>query len=909
LGDFLLERNQPLGSIKPFSTKFQLLCIANDPPRCGIYKAKLLVIKKLRSKIGVVHVNEKWYSRRFMFLRNFYFFLLLLPGSAIAADITWSNATTGQFTNDSRWLGDVAPGASDNALFTNRNATTISWNGNDATNANAFFNMPNITYTLAITNGNWWLTNSVIIGQTLGSTALVTIATGTLVVTNSTGTGTLTVGEQGKGTLTISGGTILADHLYVTNAASEPSSLLTFDSGTLKTFGDSVVTGATSITIGNTAATISEWDILGGTSTIASLRVGGTGTGMVTIAGGSTLVSNIVGILRVGAGSAAGNMLTISNGAQLFNANAASVLIGGSTGDTNTVLVSGSGSVWDNAGTLEVGGNSSGSMGNQLIVSNGGSVIIGGSVLIGRTGSTSNQVVVTGVGSVLTNTGNLRIGDEDSMNQLIISNGGVVASIGNIFVGDGDTSFSNFVLVTGAGSLLSGLGLDVGTNNSSHGSGHVLVTDNGTLQAEDLTTGFNGSGTISNRGGIFQFITASPTLDTNTVGAIVVTNGTISFLRTNAVNINYAELSRVTYQGNNTFQLNHSTGAFFSAYTFGTNNGANFQHFTMTHGATRWQATNTTLNTGGLMTFSNTTATIFGTMTNNAGTIRLSATNGNSTTVTFEKSLVVTGTGDGNGAIQNLRATNSLNAPMTLGGNTTISSASGKLTILGAITNGGNTLTVNGAGNVTLAAQISGTGGLAINGGGTVTISNSSANTFSGATTVTNSTVRLSKAGALGSTSGITLSASGTLLLDGGSIDRIGNAVGVTLDGGAITLNDLSETAGSLTLASNSTITFNFNASAGDLTFGSGSYTAGTLTINGWFQANEGGEDKLYFTNDPGSSFLNNITFTGYAAGARRLSTGEIIPSSVPEPGTAIGAIILVLLGVGRNMFRAKAKR
>jgi autotransporter-associated beta strand protein len=284
--------------------------------------------------------------------------------------------------------------------------------------------------------------------------------------------------------------------------------------------------------------------------------------------------------------------------------------------------------------------------------------------------------------------------------------------------------------------------------------------------------------------------------------------------------------------------------------------------------------------------------------------IKMVSSNGFSSSATFDQDLVINGTGDGNGVIQNIRATNTLSAPITLAGNSTITSASGKLTVDGAITNGGNLLTVGGAGNVTLASQISGTGGLAINGGGTVTISNGSANTYTGATTVTNSTVRLSKAGAFGSTSGITLSASGTLLFDGGAIDRIGNTVGITLDGGAITLNDLSETAGALTLASNSTITMNNNGSAGDLTFNSGTYTAGTLTINGWFQANEGGEDKLYFTTDPGTNFLANVTFTGFAAGGRWLpNTGEVVPSSVPEPQTIIASLSLLVLACSRRFF------
>jgi hypothetical protein len=828
---------------------------------------------------------------------------LLIVWHTTAADIAWTNGASGIVTNENSWVGGVVPTAGDNAVFTTKVATVATWDSMSTTNANAFFNATNPTLgRVTLTNGTWWVTNSMIIGQNAGSSSLVSIAESmTLILTNANGTGTLQVGGDGRGGFFLNGGTLIADHIYATNSTANFSAF-TNRYGTMITYGDSVITNLVNFQIGTVAAQQGEWDIYGGTVKVRGLEIGTAGTGVVVIAGSSTYVSNS-GILRLGTGSSGGALLVVSNGATLFSGGAD---LGIGSGGTNIVLISDSGTVWTNSATVDMGDSGGGSgSGNQIIISNGGR-FVGTSFNVGRVGSTSNLLLVTDPGSLFTNTSNLRVANDSSMNQMLVTNGGVVAA-GNLNIGDNDTSQSNQVTVTGAGSQIRIAGtVNVGSNGTIFGSGNVLILDNGLLQARTIDMGFDGSGIISNRGGTLEFITAAPTITTNTLNSIILTNATLSFVRTNAVDINQANLAKITFEGENSFQLNNSTSILFSSYFFGLNNNTNFQHLKMTD-TSRWQATNTIFQSGGLFTLSNTTATIFGITTNMTGsTMKIVSSNGFSSTATFEQDLVINGTGDGNGVIQNTRATNTISAPIILAGNSTISSASGKLTIAGAVTNQGHTLTVGGAGNVTLAAQMSGAGGLAINGGGTVTISNTSANTFTGATTVTNSTVRLSKAGALASTSGITLSASGTLLMDGGSIDRIGNTVGIRMDGGSINLNDLSETAGTLTMESNSTIVFNFNSSAGDLTFANGTYNAGTLTINGWFQANEGGEDKLYFTNDPGSSFLNNITFTGYAAGARRLSTGEIVPSSVPEPGTVAASLFLSLFALARFVLKRR---
>jgi fibronectin-binding autotransporter adhesin len=931
-----------------------------------------------------------------------------------AADIYWTNSTTGNFTNQTKWMTTVVPTAGDNMLFTNNDDLTIDFHV-DATNANVYLN----TFTgndgsdlqnFNIGTNTWWITNSFLMGNTVGGTADVTIASGTLVVTNSTRTGSIVLGSDvGNGLFAVGGGTVHVDHLYDTNGGT-----LSLDKGVLITYGNSEMSNSGVLTVGGAVGSITfdmrQTNLFTGTGDIRIGNASGA-TGIVLLTSSSALWTNSNGkdVLLGQSSAAPGNQIIITNGGRFYSSGTLSIGTGSSS---NVVLVAGSGSeirvasllvgntrfdnqlLISNQGVVVAGGSSlvvgdggtnalvtvtdsgsqfiytggdfrlgDGGYGSMMIVSNGGYFRSQGDVLLGNSSASDNNVLtVTGAGTIWTNTGDLDIGIAGSGNSFTISAGafaysGTGSEIGGstgddnsvIVTGSGSTwlvggtlnigagglnnsllisdggyvkattmevssttgSSNATVVVTGKGSLWEVNTLNVGSNSAGSGAGgYVLVENGATLQVNTgLVAGRDTTGTISNRLSTFEFTTSSPTITTNGINTIIQTNGILSFKGVTAANINTSTLSGITYQGENTFQLNNSTGSFSTAYTFGTNNGANFQHFTMVNGGTRWQLTNTTLNTGGLWMFSNTTATVFGVVTNNAGTMKITATNGNSSTVTFEKVLVISGTGDGNGAIQNVRATNTVSGPITLMGNSTITSASGKLTVDGAITNGGHTLTVGGAGNVTLASQISGTGGLAINGGGTVILSNSSANTFSGATTITNSTVTLTKAGALGSTSGITLSSSGTLLLAGGAIDRIGNTSALTMAGGVVTLNDLSETMGAMTLTHDSTFTFNFNGSAGSMTFSSGSYTGGTLTIDGWFHANEGGEDKLYMTNDPGTNFLAHVTFTGWGTGGRWLpSTSEIVPSSVPEPGTFIASIVLGILASMRWAFKYRQK-
>jgi len=224
-------------------------------------------------------------------------------------------------------------------------------------------------------------------------------------------------------------------------------------------------------------------------------------TALVT---GSGSVWNVNGHLNVGYGTSANNnQLTISAGAHVQD-NVGDIGYGGAN---NSVLITGSGSVWSNV-------NSSGSAilivgdqtaGNQLTVANGGHLYNNiGSYIGYNSGASNNTVLVTGSGSVwiADQLAAKYVGYNGSGNSLIVSNGGFF-QVGNqggengIFIGNGSTANNNSVTINGAG-MLAYTKIYVGYNGSGNSltiaNGGVLTNRTDTSQESvNLWVGYNAS--------------------------------------------------------------------------------------------------------------------------------------------------------------------------------------------------------------------------------------------------------------------------------------------------------------------------------------------------------------------------------------------------------------------------------
>jgi T5SS/PEP-CTERM-associated repeat protein len=137
-----------------------------------------------------------------------------------------------------------------------------------------------------------------------------------------------------------------------------------------------------------------------------------------------------------------GASLTITNGGAVCDYEG---FIGSnSTSSANSVLVAGTGSVWSNQYYLDVGCSG---WGNSLVISNGGAVCDLDGTLGYQAGSSNNTVVVTGTGSVWYNQTYLDVGGSGSSNLLTIAGGSVAAT--NVAVGYGNSASNNVLIVSG----------------------------------------------------------------------------------------------------------------------------------------------------------------------------------------------------------------------------------------------------------------------------------------------------------------------------------------------------------------------------------------------------------------------------------------------------------------------------
>lgn len=244
----------------------------------------------------------------------------------------------------------------------------------------------------------------------------------------------------------------------------------------------------------------------------------------VLITGTGSVWSNGTSFVIGYAGS--GNSLVISNGGQVVSAvnDQANTEFGVySSSSNNSALVTGDGSVWNSYGGFDVGavGN-----GNSLVINNGGKVISGFCDL-GDSGN--NSVLVSDPGSVWSNSGPFTVGRYGVGNSLVITNGGQVVD-GAGFVGGENvygSSSANSVLVVGSGSVWNNSGnLIVGYNGSSN---RLTVADDSSVIASGVGLG-SSPGSVANQinvtGGSLYVTNASHNAVFNVVcGQVILSAG------------------------------------------------------------------------------------------------------------------------------------------------------------------------------------------------------------------------------------------------------------------------------------------------------------------------------------------------------------------------------------------------
>ncbi len=198
-----------------------------------------------------------------------------------------------------------------------------------------------------------------------------------------------------------------------------------------------------------------------------------------------------------------------------------------------------------------------------------------------------------------------------------------------------------------------------------------------------------------------------------------------------------------------------------------------------------------------------------------------------------ESNFSLQGTGDGGGgAIRNISGDNTLGASLTFTGATTIGADSGSLTLTNSLAVN-NALTFTGSGDFVASGQAYGSSSITKDGTGSLTLSGTSGNSFSGGLNLNDGTVYLDKTDgtdALGSSGAINV----------GDNAGAANSARLELQGN----NQISNSAGVLTINSDGqfslasyTETLNQIAGTGSLDLGTGSLNvgvnSGSSTFNG----------------------------------------------------------------------------
>ncbi|MGH9342735.1 MAG: beta strand repeat-containing protein [Terriglobia bacterium] len=283
----------------------------------------------------------------------------------------------------------------------------------------------------------------------------------------------LTVGEQGKGTLT------------------GQSAALSSASGSI---------GESAGSVGNVTLGDSNWTMTG------DLSVGGQGAGSLNLAGATT-VSNQEG--TIGEESTGAGGVTVAAGSRWTNSGDLTVgdkgrgtlgiLQGGKVADAagdvgselnsqGTVTVAG---MWQNSQDLTIGDSGSGTM----TISGSGSVTNTDGDIAANVSATG-KVMVQGSGSSMPtwyNSGSLAVGDGGKGEIDVLNGGRVYSESGAI---GGAQNSQGTVKVDGAGSLWAANepgdtgNIEIGTNQ---GTGKLTVSNGGTVQANHIEVGANGT--------------------------------------------------------------------------------------------------------------------------------------------------------------------------------------------------------------------------------------------------------------------------------------------------------------------------------------------------------------------------------------------------------------------------------
>jgi T5SS/PEP-CTERM-associated repeat protein len=416
-------------------------------------------------------------------------------GFQLPTTVRWVSATNGDYLNSHLWNGRIPSTALSTAVFDNSGTYSIHF-GNTARAKGLEVAAGELTFDLG--NHVYQVETNVNIASGASLTANGIVTAGGLLTndgTYNTNVATYTDSLNNNGVLNVDG------FVGVTNTLSNQG--IIENGGTISvnglldnagTYNNHVLTDVGTL---NNNGTL---NVAGLVNVATSL----TNRGTIEIYHGSQLkVSNILdlssdGYAHFNVGGTAGNAeVSILDGGSISNAGFAK--IGGNSGASGLLTVSGPGSQLSNAYSMEIGTAGFG----KMVISDGGRVVsgtLGSPTRIGG-GNAWGEVVVHGSNSTWEMSSDLIIGGFFP-SLLSIEGGGVVtnqyAYLGPAVVtvkGDGSTwNNQGGLFVSYHGTQLGIEDGGVVTSTSGHNQGHVVVTGNGSRW--DISGDLSGSGNM-----------------------------------------------------------------------------------------------------------------------------------------------------------------------------------------------------------------------------------------------------------------------------------------------------------------------------------------------------------------------------------------------------------------------------
>jgi autotransporter-associated beta strand protein/T5SS/PEP-CTERM-associated repeat protein len=334
--------------------------------------------------------------------------------AARAVDISYTtNITSGVFDGGSAFtLGNAAGGITvtvgDGGAISN-GGCTISPNASYASN------------TVIVTgSGVWANTNALLIGARGAGSGLIVTNGGSLYSDGSGGLGWYASGSNSWAIITGAGSvwSNISGNLSVGNGA-VGCSLTVSNRAVFNTAGQLIAAYGGRIQVANAAkAVVASTMTIGSSTDNTSLEV--TGVDSLFRLSSNGTVGN----------TAKNNSMIVSNGGAVVQESGTFYIGQNSGGDGNTVTVTGAGSVFSNS-TLRVGSPAaSGNNNNSMTVADGSVAFSTATVnpaYVGvNTGGTNNTVLVTGGGSAWFLAGTLNLGGTSTNNNVTIANGGLL---------------------------------------------------------------------------------------------------------------------------------------------------------------------------------------------------------------------------------------------------------------------------------------------------------------------------------------------------------------------------------------------------------------------------------------------------------------------------------------------------